>query len=580
MIFKKAIIEQAVLITVWDNLDLVCAVIEKAAMEKAAVEVDEVLMNAYASRKQHREQRPGQAYFDMEIFAMSRYPASLPEPLRAKPSGLQAAQMRVYEDFSRIPRSAPQTGVQMAEEDQLTQLARTEPALPYGYPAAAAAAAAAAAGPLAGNVGFDSMAEQASAHQILERFTQYLAELEKLANQTNVPNYASLPPLHAIRNLVRQVPLLALSSFDKVEAARAFAQKVVSLLYKSETQLAREMYVVLLERLCEVSPNVGTLVMYWLTHVDDERKYNVPVTVALIKAGLINLQEQDQELAALIDSGRTNAINFAARLIHACIFEENLATHQEFMASLEAMGRLRGKVPDNVLILMEELRSHAQTQVKGVQDEEASLRDQLQYLFAEWVRLYQHPSTTEKAQTAFLTQLSQQNIFKVEDMSSLFFRTCIELSVDRVLKFKQLPGQSPSAAYQLIDAFTKLVVGLIKLPADPANANSNAARVNQFSKVLSVIVLVIAQHHEQYRHQFNQRPFLRIFINLLSDLHASEQQLQPIYVPILTALSNTFHTLQPSIFPGFTFAWLQIISHRLFMPKLLLTENQKVWLWR
>ncbi|KAI8146312.1 CCR4-Not complex component, Not1-domain-containing protein [Fennellomyces sp. T-0311] len=567
-----AMAEQAVLITVSDNLDLVCAVIEKVAMEKVTIEIDDLLMNAYASRKKHREQTPGQAYFDMDIFAMSRYPASLPEPLRAKPSGLQPAQLRVYEDFARISRTAPHAGVQALESERTPQMSRPEAAFSYGYNNTAQQ-------PMAGNAGYENAPAQATAHQILERFTQYLAELEKLANHTNVSNFAALSPMHDIRMIIRQVPMLALSSFDKVEAARAFAQKVVSLLYKAETQLAREMYVVLLERLCEVSPNVGTLVTYWLTHVDDERKYNVPVTVALIKAGLINLAEQDQELGLLIDSGRASAIDFTAMLLHACIFDEHIATPQDFFISLEALGRLRGKVPESVLVLMDDIRGNVQHQSNDMQNEEAGLREQLQYLFAEWVRLYQHPSTTEKAQTAFLTQLSQQNVLKAEDMSSLFFRVCIETSIDRVIKYKQIPGQTPGAAYQVIDAFSKLVVGLVKLPADGNNntSSNNIAKVSQFSKVLSVIVLILAQHHEQNRRQFNQRPFLRLFTCLLSDLHSSEQQLQSVYLPILTALSNTFHTLQPSYFPGFTFAWLQLISHRLFMPKLLLTENQKGW---
>jgi hypothetical protein len=43
--------------------------------------------------------------------------------------------------------------------------------------------------------------------------------------------------------------------------------------------------------------------------------------------------------------------------------------------------------------------------------------------------------------------------------------------------------------------------------------------------------------------------------------------------------SNTFHTLQPSFLPGFTFSWLQLISHRFFMPKLLVADGQKVLLF-
>ncbi|KAI7885612.1 Not1-domain-containing protein [Lichtheimia hyalospora FSU 10163] len=572
-----AMAEQAVLVTVSDNLDLVCAVIEKVAMSKVAAEIDELLINSYANRKKHREQRPGQPFFDMDVFSMSRYPLSLPEPLRAKPNGMHSAQLRVYEDFRRIPRSAPQT------ESDLTPMSHPSDAYTQAYnmPGAnvfaggAAAVNAASAGAGASNGGYDNMLGQHSAHQVLERFNQYLVELETLVNQTNAPNFASLPPLHDIRVIIRQVPTLASSSFDKVEAARAFAQKVVSRLYKSETQLSREVYVVLLERLCVVSPNVGTLVTYWLTHVDDERKYNVPVTVALIKAGLINVMEQDQELGHLIESGRPTAIDFAAQLVNSCIFDENLVTPQDFAISLEAISRLRGSIPDSVLMLMDNLRGNIRGQGRDTQEGgDAGLREQLRYFFAEWVQLCQHPSTNEKAQGVFLLQLSQHTIFQTDDMSSLFFRVCIEAAIERALRFKQIPGQAPGAAYQLIDAFSKLVVGLVKVQSDNLSA---AARVNLFSKVLSVTVLILSQHHERDGDQFNQRPFLRLFTCLLSDLHAAEQQLLPVYFGILTALSNTFYTLQPSSFPGFSFAWLQLISHRLFMPKLLLSENQKGW---
>ncbi|KAI8988678.1 CCR4-Not complex component, Not1-domain-containing protein [Pilobolus umbonatus] len=581
----ETVAEQAALLTVADNLDLVCAVIEKIAMEKVILEVDEVLLPAYTNRKKHREQRLGnQPYFDMEIFGMSRYPATLPEPLRPKPNSLQPAQLRVYEDFTRIPRLASQVSTpagQMVEPERafrsgMNVRPEVRPDVRNGNYNNGVASS------FEGN-------QQVTAHQMLERFTQYITELEKLVSVTNVPHFSSLPVQHDIIHILRQIPLLAMSSFDKSEAARTFAQKVVQLLYKSETQLGREMYVILLERLCEISPNVGVLVTSWLTHADDERKYNVPVTVALIKANLINLPEQDQELANLIDSGRLSAVDFTARLIRACLFDENpLASRQEFIASLEALSRLRGNIPKSVLILMDEIRRRASTPIsqpqpqsqfmrsETVKDEELGLRDHVQYLFTEWVRLYQHPNSSDKILNAFVAQLSQQNILKKEDTSSFFYRASIEISIEHAIKFKQLPGQSASLAYQPIDAFSKLIVGLLKLPV-ATQENQDVARLTLLTKVLSIIVLIISQHHEQRQPQFNQKPFLRLFTSLLTDLHSSEMHIQSIYIPILTALSNTFNTLQPSQFPGFTFAWLQLISHRLFMPKLLLADNQKGW---
>lgn len=620
----EVVAEQAAMLTVADNLDLVCAVIEKTAMEKVTMEVDDALLNAYASRKKHREQQRGtqqqQPYFDMDIFAMSRYPSTLPEPLRPKPNGLGINQLRVYEDFTRIPRSAAAMTASagqmmmdplMEQQQQQQRLVRNQrPDLLNNN----------------NNSNFNNNMmppqfdnnvvnqQQATAHQILERFAQLINELEKVLSMTHAPNFSSLPMNHDIILIVRQIPVLAMSSFDKTDAARTFAQKVVQLLYKSETQLGRETYVVLLERLCDVSPNVGALVTSWLTHADDERKYNVPVTVALIKANLINLPEQDQELANLIDGGRVSAIDYTARLVRACLFGEVVAlvNRQEFMASLEALSRLRGNVPDSVLVLMDEMRRRAaaattsssasnssgaptplmsqqlqyhQQHPEGLQqqqqlsDEDLGLREHLRILFTEWVRIYQHPTSTEKILNAFVAQLSQQGIFKMEDVSSLFYRVCIETSIEHAIKFKTIPGQpSGGLAYQPIDAFSKLVISLLKLQqsaADPVQLQQQQG-VTLFTKVLSIIVLVTAQHHEQRQQQFNQRPFLRLFTSLLTDLHAAEQQIQTIYIPILTATSNTLNTLQPCQFPGFTFAWLQLISHRLFMPKLLLAENQKV----
>ncbi|KAG2174664.1 hypothetical protein INT44_006928 [Umbelopsis vinacea] len=572
--FTDAISEQAILLTVADNLDLVCTVIEKAAMEKAVAEIDEALLAAYATRVKHREQRINQPYFDVNVLSVSQYPLTLPEPLRLKPNGLQQPQMRVYEDFGHINR-AINNQIASAESERGVRNMRPEANPGYGYGHNVAGTT------TTQGSGFDTA--QVSAHQILEKFAQYVTELDKQTGQTNVANFNALPPNHDIRLLVRQIPVLAMSSFDKVEAALTFAQKVVQLLYKCDTGLARDTYVVLLERLCETSISVAKEVTSWLTHADDERKYNVPVTTALIKAGLIILPEQDLELAKLIDSGRPTVIDFTARLIRACAFDEPpCATRQDFTASLEALGRLiqRGKVPDSVILLQDEIRRRSQSQApKEAEDEEAGgLREQLQFLFAEWVRLFQHPSSNDKAFVAFVTQLSQRGVFNVDDISSMFFRTCIETCLDHAIQYKALTEQStPAAAYHPIDAFAKLVVLVLKMQVENGKPDSGITATNQFTRVLSITVLVLAQHHEHRRQQFNQRPFLRLFSSLLSELSSNEQALQAIYFQLLESLGNTFLALQPFYFPGFTFAWLQLISHRQFMPKLFLIENQKGW---
>ncbi|CAG8494332.1 7474_t:CDS:10 [Funneliformis mosseae] len=563
---EQSIPEQAILIVVADNLDLACSFIEKAAMDKAVPEIDESLASSFSNRKKHRE-RTGQPYYDMSVYSgISRYMGNLPEPLRLKPNGLLPQQLRVYEDFTRIPRLSNQAAEIYSDRSVRSGMLRGQQqqqdfGVNHLYNSAA-------------DMQFDGPQVQMpiTAHQSLEKFAQYLSELDKLISKSPNSSWTSLPSNHDIRLLVKEIPSLATQSFNRDETALHFSQKVVQLLYKNDSNLSREVYVMLLEKLCEISYKVNKEVTAWLIYADDERKFIVPVVVALIKAGLINVIDQDTQLAKLIENGRPTVIDFTAKLIRECVLRDPpYAKRSDFVNSLDALTRLtqRGKSPE---------APRSSREVLGKDVENAGLREQLTFFFAEWVRVYHHPTSNEKTYASFIMRLQQHGVLKGEEISSMFFRVCTEMSVDHYLKQKATAQATPAIAYQAIDAFSKLIVLLVKYHSDPEGVNNNVVKINYLTKILSIIVLVLAQAHEQRRHQFNQKPFFRLFSSLLNDLNSYEQQLQPIYFQILTALSNnTFHTLQPMFFPGFTFAWLSLISHRLFMPKLLLAENQKGW---
>ncbi|CAG8484109.1 12575_t:CDS:10 [Ambispora gerdemannii] len=551
---EQSISEQAILLEVAENLDLACSIVEKSAMDKAIPEIEDNLSRSFSDRKKHRE-RSGQPYYDMTVYStISRYMNNLPEPLRLKPTGLLPQQLRVYEDFSRIRINQPAPTYEDRGSVRSNGIHRGQD-IPLQY--------------APNEIPFDN-SQIITAQQNIERFTQYLAELDKLISKNPQASWTSLPQNHDIRLLVNQIPLIAAQSpVHRDETALNFSQKVVQLLYKNDSNLSREVYVILLEKLCDISIKVSKEVTAWLLYADDDRKFIVPVVVALIKAGLINVAEQDVQLAKLIESGRPTVIDFTTKLVRECVLKEPaIASRGDFLNSLDALDRLtrRGKAPENVILLLEELRR--------MRD---GMREQLSIVFAEWVRIYQHPTSNEKTFTNFIVQLQNQGILKGDEISSMFFRLCTEMSVDNYLKQKAAVQTAPAVAFQAVDAFSKLIVLLVKYHSDPEGINNNVAKVNYLAKIISLIVLVIAQAHEQRRQQFNQKPFFRLFTSLLTDLNSYEQQLQPIYFQILTNLSNTFHTLQPSFFPGFTFAWLSLISHRLFMPKLLLAENRKGW---
>lgn len=170
------------------------------------------------------------------------------------------------------------------------------------------------------------------------------------------------------------------------------------------------------------------------------------------------------------------------------------------------------------------------------QEETTKLREHLCMLFTEWVRSYHHPSSSEKSQIAHVNQLLQQGILQGEDVSSLFFRVCTELSVDIYIKNKSAPGVPQVFAFQAVDAFARLITMLVKQYNDPTAGNVNISKINLATKILSIILLVLVHSHEQRRAHFNQKPFFRLFSTLLNDLHTFESELQPIYFQILSAI--------------------------------------------
>ncbi|KAG0199082.1 hypothetical protein BGX28_007595 [Mortierella sp. GBA30] len=556
--------EQSILMTVNDNLDLACSVIEKAAMEKAIPEIEESLASAFSNRKKHRE-RTGQPYYDMATYQSSRYPASLPEPLRLKPSGLSPQQLRVYEDFARMPRQAIPSFDDRNARTPLSAKADAAPGQGYAFSA--------------GEVGYGPAPIPLSAHQALEKFAQIISELDKLICLSPSMPLAALPPNHEVKMLARLVPLVPAQSFSPDEMALTFSQKIVQLLYRTEQTLSRDVYAVLLEQLCALSSKVAKEVTEWLIYADDERKFNVPVTVTLIKAGLVSLVDQDIQLARLIEIGRPGVIDYTIKLIRECVLSEQpCASRNEFINSLNVLNRMAqrgGKSVEPIVLLIEDIRRRSQVPREAAKDVDNSvLREQLAFIFAEWIRVYQLPTSSDKDYGAFINSIQQQGVLKGEEISSLFFRVCTEMSVESYTKYKVT---NTAAAYQGVDAFVKLIVTLVKHYSDPQGVNHSGAKVTYLTTLLSIIVLVLAQSHEQRRGEFNQKPFLRLFSGLLTEMMTSYESSPAMYFQILTAFSNTFQTLQPLVFPGFTYGWLSLISHRAFMPKFLLAENGKGW---
>jgi len=132
--------------------------------------------------------------------------------------------------------------------------------------------------------------------------------------------------------------------------------------------------------------------------------------------------------------------------------------------------------------------------------------------------------------------------------------------------------------FRTVDAFSSLVVLLVKTAAETAATTaSGASKVTLLNRVLAITVLVMTEVFQAMKQQFPQKPFFRFFMNLLFELNAPDKNLDQVNFKILVALADTFHTITPSRIPTFAFSWLELVSHRMFMPKLLLLKGNKGW---
>jgi len=263
-----------------------------------------------------------------------------------------------------------------------------------------------------------------------------------------------------------------------------------------------------------------------------------------------------------------------------------------------------------------------------------AVRDQVTYLLEHWIRIWNESPANDKAHAQYLQVFQQQGILSTEEAMDKFFRVATELCVAAVLKSAALRAQKeggqqttqgqggasgPQAGegkageagegkpasklnYSVIDAYAKLLVLLIKSGSSESSTNvtsgnSGTSRITILNKVLTAIVRVLMTEYEHRKQQqqqqlaaqaggsggsqgagtFDQRPYFRLLLHLVQDLNAPDPAFDSSNLQVLAAFAGAFHALQPSLLPAFAFAWLELASHRAFLPALLVAKGQKGW---
>ena len=203
----------------------------------------------------------------------------------------------------------------------------------------------------------------------------------------------------------------------------------------------------------------------------------------------------------------------------------------------------------------------------------AGLREKVAAHFDEWARVQELPPT-EAASVAFMQRLVESRLL-AEDTQERFLRILVELAVTHCLG-SEVPGATPQATSQLsfaaIDAYVRLVTRLVRRKEEAL-----ASRLAFFGRALVAVVRTAMRDTDERNVAFNARPYFRALAGLLNEMHAPNDALDSSHPQVLAAFASAFLALQPLRVPGFAFAWLELVSHRCFMPRLLIDHEQKGW---
>ncbi|KAJ3305272.1 hypothetical protein HDV03_001870 [Kappamyces sp. JEL0829] len=546
--------EQVIFVIVADNLDLACSVMEKAAAEKSIPEIDESLANCFMSRRKHREQRTAQPFYDPLAYASSHFVAMLPEPLRLKPSGLTAQQMRVYEDFMRIPNAT----VSAFNEASRPLLPRQEIASTQGH-------------------GLEGENPAISIIQVIEKAPGLVNDLDRLLAENASAPLQSLSAQHPVKIAVQQLFWLISQSGNPDESCLIFSEKIVKALFLSESLLAREVYILVLRRLADFSKPLANELAEWFMYSTDVQKQNVAVTFAILNADIITCLELDLHLSRQLEIGSDGFLKFAMDLLRECCLAPNASySYIDFLHTFETLRRSKSFKSKEVELFLADVNARsALSRFGDVPKDGIHLKEHYIFLFKEWFTAFCHPASSEKFHLDFVSKLYNTGLFLDESFAPLFFRTSVELSVESFTSIK-LSGTTSGNPYQAIDAFSRLAVLLIVNNKDQSHGDT-LPEVNFAVKILSVIVLVLVHSQEQNPNDFDQKPFLRIFSSILNDLKPYEMENPYLYQQLLCSISNTLHTLRPTNVPTFSFSWVQLICHRNYLSCVLLADGQKYW---
>lgn len=591
--------EGTVMMCVNSNIDLACRIIEKQAEERAVPEIEEMIERDVESRRRHRSNRPDEPYYDTTA---NRWSMTMPAPYKLSPNanGLNAEQMAIYEEFGRQPRSsAPVTTAHAPSTSDATRsLANEVLQEQYGNIPNLHTPAETPVQHLGGQLQpYPPVHTTATTNgrtpnfvemrNLMERISKLLQELVRVTGESPEEHFVNLPRPHPIIDVVDAlIQLIIKASQSSEELALYAVDQISGYIFSSnllnstspatEDNLPLESLVHVLETVRKISgPAVNVRVRAIFNQQQPTTFLNLRLIAALIRTDLLDWSVLDQTLSRTIEVRKEGSLEFFETLLDLALLNHRpILLFADFVRALEASWAWICEEPSFPVaqrLKSKLIGSGAPGENPTGNDMDACRRDQMEYVFEEWVHLCNNYNATDKATTIFVQQLQVRQVVRDRDDFFQFIRIAIDLSVDRFEQSLHM-GPSNNDSYAVVDALATLISIFV-------NVFKQAGSRSEFlDSILALITLVLNHHHVKRGDLFNQRVFFRLLSTLLHQVLAVvEDVADEERNDMLLNFAKRFAALGPLMMPSFTFSWLGLVQHRAFLPAILQLPDNEGW---
>ena len=232
-------------------------------------------------------------------------------------------------------------------------------------------------------------------------------------------------------------------------------------------------------------------------------------------------------------------------------------------------------------------------------DDTPTMKSKTENYFRWWVDVFRSSQDNITLEEQALSNLMNAGFLSSDETIIRFFRLTTILVIERSLNNLKQAEQAASSTnltnnvrsntvFLELDAYARLISFVVNRAGSSMQdvAEANSAKVALLNRVLGIIGGTLMQSHEVRPELFHPMPFERLLVVLYVDLYGAESsspsEAAPVttlkeeetqsltlheYIPI--AFGRLLHMLRPSRMPKFILAYLEIISYRHFVSRLL-----------